>query len=187
MDHHPDLTGTTVAFLAANGVDAAELSGPRRALEATGAIVHLVSTGTKIQGFDHLEATVSFDVDRQVAEVNPDTYDALVLPGGVANPDELRTDPHAVAFAGSFLAADKLVAAICHAAWTLIEAEVVAGRQVTSWPSLRTDLVNAGASWVDAEVVVDRRGGPGTLVTCRTPEHVDAFNDALISALAETG
>jgi protease I len=187
MADRPDLSGTTVALLATDGVEQVELTEPWKALEDAGATVHLVSTGERVQGYDHLTEADAFDADRRVADVNPDTYDALVLPGGVANPDDLRTDPQAVAFVGSFLAAEKPVAAICHAAWTLIEADAVRGRTMTSWPSLRTDLENAGASWVDDEVVVDRDGGPGTLVTSRNPDDLPAFTQTVLSVLAEAG
>jgi protease I len=181
-----DLTGTTVAILAAEGVEQVELVGPWEALEAAGATVHLVSTDEVLHAFEHLDRADDYDVDRQIADVNPDTYDALVLPGGVANPDHLRTDEQAVAFVGSFLTSGKPVAAICHAAWTLIEADGVRDRQVTSWPSLRTDLTNAGASWVDEEVAIDR-SGPGPLITSRNPDDVPAFSQAIVDELGATG
>jgi protease I len=178
----PDLTGTTIAFLATDGVEQAELTGPWDAAKEAGATVHLVSNVDEVQGFEHLDKGKTFPVDRQVSEANPAVYDALVLPGGVANPDQLRTDAEAMAFATSFLQTDKLVAAICHAPWLLAEADAVRGRRVTSWPSLQTDLTNAGATWVDEQVVIDT-DGPGTLITSRNPDDIPAFSDALIAHL----
>lgn len=185
MEPSDDLTGTTIAFLATEGVEQVELTGPRDALEQARATVHLVSTGPEIAAFHHLDRADTFTADRRVADANPDTYDALVLPGGVANPDALRMDDHAVAFAGAFLDTGKIVAAICHAPWTLIESGSVTGRQLTSFPSLRTDLENAGATWRDEEVVICG-GGPGTLITSRKPDDVPAFNRAIIAELAKT-
>ena len=179
-----DLTGTTIAFLATDGVEQVELTQPWEAAKAAGATVHLVSTVDEVQGFDHLDKADTFPVDRKVAEANPSVYDALVLPGGVANPDDLRTDEAAVGFVRSFLEGDKLVAAICHAPWTLIEADAVSGRRLTSWPSLQTDLRNAGATWVDEEVVVDTTG-PGTLITSRNPDDLPVFSQRLIQELGE--
>ncbi len=184
MADQPDLTGKTIAFLATDGVEQVELTQPWAAVQEAGATVHLVAPSPEVQGFDHLDRADTFVADRKVADANPGTYDALVLPGGVANPDELRTDPEAVAFVGAFLEGDKVVAAICHAPWTLIEADAVNGRRLTSWPSLHTDLANAGADWVDEEVVIDREGGPGTLITSRKPGDLDAFSTALIDVLA---
>jgi len=186
MAERTDLTGTTVAFLATEGVEQVELTGPRQTVEDAGAVVHLVSTRPEVHAFDHLDRADTFTADRLVGEVNPGTYDALVLPGGVANPDALRTNADAVAFVGAFLDAGKLVAAICHAPWTLIEAGAVEGRHLTSWPSLRTDLENAGAEWSDRPVVVDR-DGPGTLITSRNPDDVPAFGDAIVEELARAG
>lgn len=182
-----DLRGTTIAFLATDGVEQVELTAPWEAAKQAGAVVHLVSNVDEVQGFDHLDKADTFPVDRQVAEANVAVYDALVLPGGVANPDALRTDDAAVDFARAFLEGDKVVAAICHAPWTLVEADVVSGRRVTSWPSLETDLRNAGAEWVDEEVVVDVDGGPGTLITSRKPDDIPAFNRQLLEALRGTG
>jgi protease I len=178
-----DLTGQTIAFLATDGVEQVELTDPWDAAKAAGATVHLVSIRDEVQGFNHLDKADTFDADRQVSDANPSVYDALVLPGGVANPDELRTDEAAVAFIRSFLEGDKVVAAICHAPWTLVEAEAVSGRRMTSWPSLETDLRNAGAEWVDEEVVVDVDGGPGTLITSRNPDDLPAFSRQLIETL----
>jgi len=178
-----DLTGKTIAFLAADGVEQVELTQPWNELRDAGATTHLVSITTEVQGFHHLDKADTFPVDRQVEDANPAVYDALVLPGGVANPDDLRTHPTAVGFVRSFLEGDKVVAAICHAPWTLVEADAVSGRTVTSWPSLKTDLRNAGADWVDEEVVVDADGGPGTLVTSREPDDLPAFSRRLIELL----
>lgn len=181
----PDLTERTIALLATDGVEQVELTGPKDAFEAAGATVHLIapSDGT-IQGYDHLTEADEHSVDRTVAEANPSVYDALVLPGGVANPDELRTDADAVGFARSFLEAGKPVAAICHAPWLLIEADAVSGRRITSWPSLATDLRNAGATWIDEEVVVCTEGGPGPLVTSRNPGDIPAFVEATMDVIA---
>ena len=181
----PDLSSRTVAFLATDGVEQVELTSPWEALKATGATVHLVSNVDVVHGFNHLDAGDTFTADRQVHDANPSVYDALVLPGGVSNPDQLRTDPDAVAFVRSFLGAEKLVAAICHAPWLLVEADGVRGRRVASWPSLRTDLENAGATWVDEPVVVDDQGS-GVLVTSRKPDDLDAFNEQLVAHLATT-
>jgi protease I len=183
MDERPDLTGTTVAFLATEGVEQVELTEPWQALEEAGATLHLVSDEEQVQAFNHLDKADTFPADRKVADVNPATYDALVLPGGVANPDNLRTDPHAVAFAKAMLEDGKVVASICHAPWTLVEGDVVRGRRMTSWPSLQTDLRNAGAEWVDEEVV-DDRAGPGRLISSRKPEDIPAFTQAVLRALA---
>ena len=175
------LDGRTIAFLVApEGVEQVELTDPWAAVEKEGGTPRLVSTQDgKIQAFHHLDRADSFAVDAVVADADPATYDALVLPGGVANPDALRMDGDAVAFVQEFFAADKPVAAICHAPWTLVEADVVRGRRLTSWPSLRTDLRNAGAEWVDEEVVAD-----GNLVTSRKPDDLPAFTEALVGLLA---
>ena len=178
-----DLTGVTIAFLATDGVEEVELTEPWKAAEEAGATVHLVAPVDEVQGFNHLDRADSFEVDRRVADANPGVYDALVLPGGVANPDALRTDEEAVAFVEGFLDAGKAVFAICHAPWMLIEAGVVEGRRLTSWPSLQTDLRNAGAEWVDEEVVVCT-SGPGVLVTSRNPDDLPAFNAKLLETLA---
>ncbi|GAA1822706.1 type 1 glutamine amidotransferase domain-containing protein [Microlunatus capsulatus] len=135
-------------------------------------------TGGEVQLFEHLDKSGTQAVDATVGEVAVGDFDALVLPGGVANPDALRTDAAAVAFVREFVESGKVVAAICHAPWTLIEADVVRGKQLTSWPSLQTDLRNAGASWVDERVVVD-----GNLVTSRNPDDIPAFTNALLEAL----
>jgi protease I len=166
-----ELQGKRVAFMATDGVEQIEYTEPRKAVEAAGAEVHLVSlrSGT-IQGFNHLDKGDTFKVDLTVKDADPGDYDGLVLPGGVANPDTLRLDQDAVAFARAFFEAGKPVAAICHAPWTLVEADVVRGRTLTSWPSLRTDIRNAGGNWVDEEVHVD-----AGLVTSRKPADLPAF------------
>ena len=179
----PHLSTRTVAFLATDGVEQVELTGPWEAVKATGATVHLISNVDEVRGYNHLDPGDTFPVDRPIHEANPSVYDALVLPGGVANPDALRMDEEAVGFVRSFLGADKLVAAICHAPWLLVEAGGVEGRRVASWPSLRTDLENAGATWVDEPVVVDEKDG-GVLVTSRKPDDLDAFNEQLLAHLA---
>jgi protease I len=180
-----DLTGRTIAFLVApEGVEQVELTEPWQAVQAAGGTPRLVSTdaGT-VQAFDHLDKADAFPVDVTVEAADPADYDALVLPGGVANPDALRMDDGAVAFAKAFFDAGRPVAAICHAAWLLAEADVVRGRRLTSWPSLQTDLRNAGAQWVDEEVVVDTSGG-STLVTSRRPGDLPSFTAALLDAVA---
>ena len=177
-----DLTGKTIAFLVApEGIEQVELTEPWAAVEKAGGTPRLLSTQSgRVQAFNHLDKGDTFDVDAVVADADPETYDGLVLPGGVANPDALRLDEDAVAFVRAFMEADRPVAAICHAPWTLIEANVVGGRRLTSWPSLHTDLVNAGADWVDEEVVVD-----GRLVTSRKPDDLPAFNEAMVEAFAQ--
>ncbi|MFC5176157.1 type 1 glutamine amidotransferase domain-containing protein [Nocardioides taihuensis] len=176
-----DLNGKTIAFLVApEGIEQVELTEPWAAVEKAGGTPRLLSTRAgQVQAFHHLDRADTFDVDQQVADADVASYDALVLPGGVANPDALRLDEDAVAFIRAFVESDRPVAAICHAPWTLAEADVVRGRRMTSWPSLRTDLRNAGAEWVDEEVVVD-----GNLVTSRNPDDLPAFNDALLEQLA---
>lgn len=180
------LSGRTVAFLVApEGVEEPELTSPWQAVVEAGGTPRLVSTRPgKVQAFNHLDRGDVFEVDDVVAEASALDYDALVLPGGVANPDALRLDPSAVAFVRDFFGQHKPVAAICHAPWLLIEAGAVEGRTVTSWPSLRTDLTNAGATWVDEEVKVCT-GGPNTLVTSRRPDDLAAFGDTLVSEFAK--
>ena len=175
-----DLSGRTVAFLVATeGIEQVELTEPWQAVEKAGGTPRLLSTesGT-VQAFHHLDAADTFDVDQVVGEAEVAAYDGLVLPGGVANPDALRMDEAAVSFVKEFAGSGKPVAAICHAPWTLVEADAVRGKRLTSWPSLRTDLRNAGAEWVDEEVVVD-----GNLVTSRKPDDLPAFTEALISLI----
>ncbi|GIG90871.1 type 1 glutamine amidotransferase domain-containing protein [Plantactinospora endophytica] len=175
------LQGKRIAFLATDGVEEVEYTRPREAVEAAGGRVELVSLdGGRIQAFNHLDKSGTYDVDTTVAQADPAAYDGLVLPGGVANPDALRADPDAVRFVRAFFDAGKPVGAICHAPWTLIDADVVKGRTLTSWPSLRTDLSNAGAHWVDAECHVDNG-----LVTSRKPDDLPAFCAKLVEELAE--
>jgi protease I len=152
-----DLNGKTIAILVANeGIEQVELVEPRKALEDAGATVHLIAPERgEAQAFNHLDKADTFPVDKAVSDASADDYDGLMLPGGVANPDSLRMDQDAVAFVAGFVNAGKPIAAICHAPWTLIQANAVKGRTLTSWPSLQTDLRNAGADWVDEEVVVD--------------------------------
>jgi protease I len=173
-------TSKSVAFLvAAEGIERVELTDPRDAVTDAGFTAHVVSPESgKVQTFDHLDKAEQVAVDRTVSEVSVDDYDALVLPGGVANPDALRMDEAAVRLIGEFLASGKPVAAICHAPWTLVEAGVLSGRRLTSWPSLQTDIRNAGGEWVDEQVVVD-----GNLITSRNPGDIPAFTSALLEAL----
>lgn len=175
------LEGKKVAILATDGFEQSELMEPYKALREAGADALIVSpTGGKIQGMKHAEKGEQVEVDLRLDETDADDFDALVLPGGVMNPDALRMNPKAVHFVKEFHAARKPIAAICHGPWLLIEADVVDGRRVTSWPSLKTDLRNAGAEWTDAEVVCDRG-----LVTSRKPEDLPAFNRKLIEEIAE--
>jgi protease I len=176
------LEGKRIAFLMANeGVEQVELTEPRKAVEQAGAQVDLISTQSgEIQGVNHLDKADTFDVDKTTSEAKADDYDGIVLPGGVANPDTLRTDKAAVRFLREFFAAGKPVGAICHAPWMLVEADVVDGRKLTSYPSLQTDIRNAGGSWVDEEVVVD-----SGLVTSRKPDDIPAFNAKIIEEFAE--
>jgi protease I len=175
------LEGKKVAFLATHGVEQVELTEPWKAVEQEGGQPELISLEPgEIQGFEHLDKGDTFEVQRAVAEANADDYDGLVLPGGVANPDFLRTSQDAVRFTRSFFEAGKPVAAICHGPWTLVEADVVSGRTLTSWPSLETDIRNAGGEWVDEEVVVD-----SGLVTSRKPDDLPAFCDKLVEEICE--
>ena len=176
-----ELQGKKIAFLATDGVEQVEYTEPRKAVEQAGATTDLVSLQPgEIQGFNHLDRGDTFPVDRAVRDVSADDYDGLVLPGGVANPDVLRTDQDAVRFVRSFFEAGKPVASICHGAWTLVEADVVKGRTLTSWPSVKTDIRNAGGTWVDEEVHTDRG-----LVTSRKPDDLPAFNAKIIEEFAE--
>ena len=176
-----DLNDKKVAILVADMFEQVELVEPRKALENAGATTEIVSLEDgQVQGFDHYDRADSFPVDRTVEEASPDDYDALLLPGGVGNPDNLRQDENAVAFVRGFFDQGKPVAAICHAAWTLVEAGVVRGRTLTSFPSIQTDVRNAGGDWVDEEVVID-----GNLVTSRQPDDIPAFNVKMIELFAE--
>lgn len=177
-----DTTSTPrkVAFLVATeGIEQVELTEPWKAVEQAGHTPVLVSTESgEVQAFNHLDKADTFSVDVVVSDAEVGDYDALVLPGGVANPDALRTEQDAVAFVRTFVESGKPVAAICHAPWTLVEADVLRGRTLTSWPSLQTDLRNAGATWEDREVVVD-----DNLITSRNPDDIPAFSKALTDAL----
>lgn len=166
------LKGKKVAILAADMFERVELEEPRKALEAAGAEVEIVSIHDgEIKGFDHFDPVNTVEVDRTVEEASPDDYDALMIPGGVGNPDQLRGDGNVVAFVREFHQAGKPMAVICHGPWVLVESGVVRGRRLTSWPTLETDIRNAGGDWVDDEVVVD-----GNLVTSRKPDDIPAFN-----------
>jgi protease I len=175
------LDGKTIAFLATEGVEQVELTEPWEAVRNAGGTPELISLESgAVQAFNHLDKADTFTVDHSVGDADASRYDGLVLPGGVANPDFLRTDEDAVAFVRAFFEDGKPVAAICHGPWTLIEAGVVNGRTLTSWPSLRTDLRNAGANWVDEEVHVD-----AGLVTSRNPDDLPAFCAKLVEEICE--
>jgi protease I len=176
------LDGRKIAILVANeGIEQVELTEPRKALEQAGATIELLAPEAgEAQAFNHLDKADTFDVDITADKAKVDDYDLLVLPGGVANPDRLRTEPKAVAFAKSFFDAGKPVGVICHGPWTLVEADVVRDRTITSWPSVQTDIRNAGGKWVDEEVVVCEKG-PNILISSRKPDDLKAFNDALLN------
>jgi len=175
------LQGKRVAFLAAEGVEQVELTDPWKAVSDAGGTAELISLEAgHVQAFNHLDKADTFPVDATVADASADDYDGLVLPGGVANPDFLRMNDDAVAFVRAFFEQAKPVAVICHGPWTLVEADVVRGRTLTSWPSVRTDLRNAGATWVDEEVHVDQG-----LVSSRRPDDLPAFCAKLVEELAE--
>ena len=177
-----DLNGKRVAFLATDMVEQVELTEPWMAVEQAGADIDLVSLEEgEIQGFNHYDRADKFPVDRTVEDASAEDYDALVLPGGVGNPDTLRTDENAVRFVREFFDAGKPVAAICHAPWMLVEADVARGRKLTSFWSIKTDVKNAGGNWVDEEVVLD-----GNLVTSRSPKDIPAFNKTLLEQFAKT-
>ena len=176
-----DIKDLKVAILVAEGFEQQELTGPREALDAAGAKTMIVSPNEgQVQGWNHYDKADMFPVDVPLAEANAAEFDALLLPGGVANPDQLRMKPEAVQFIREFFDAGKPVAVICHGPWPLIEAGVVKGRRMTSWPSVKTDLINAGAKWVDEEVVVDNG-----LVSSRKPDDIPAFNQKMIEEFAE--
>jgi protease I len=175
------LQGKKVAILAADMVERAELVEPRKALDDAGAETHLISLEPgEIQAFNHFDPADKQKVDRTAEEVDASEYDALMIPGGVGNPDQLRGDENVVSFVRGFFEAGKPVAAICHAPWVLVEAGVVRGRKLTSWPTLQTDIRNAGGNRVDQEVVVDQG-----LVTSRKPDDIPAFNEKMIEEFAE--
>ncbi|HLN19586.1 MAG TPA: type 1 glutamine amidotransferase domain-containing protein [Bacteroidales bacterium] len=175
------LKGKKVAILATNGFEESELFEPKKALEEQGATVHIVSPENgKIKAWNHGNWSKDIDVDVNVRTAREDDYDALFLPGGVINPDKLRRDPRAVAFVYNFISGNKLVAAICHGPQLLIEADVAEGRKLTSFSSIKKDLINAGAEWVDEEVVIDNN-----LITSRSPQDLKAFNRKLIEEVSK--
>jgi protease I len=176
-----DLQGKQIAFLVANeGIEQVELTEPWQAVQQAGGTPRLIAPKSgQAQAYNHLNRADTFDVDQTAAAADPGDFAGLVLPGGVANPDALRMDKDAVEFVRGFFDAGKPVAAICHAPWSLVEADVVRGRRLTSWPSLQTDLRNAGAEWVDEQVVVDRN-----LVTSRKPDDLPAFTEKMIEAFS---
>ena len=174
------LNGKRIAILATDGFEHSELMEPRKALHDAGAKVDVISLKSgEIKGWKHKDWGDKVKVDKVVDEANPSDYDALVLPGGVINPDHLRMEPKVVNFIRQFAATGKTVAAICHGPWTLIEAGVLNGKKVTSWPSLKTDLKNAGANWVDQEVVKDAQ-----FIFSRKPDDLPAFNEAIIESVS---
>jgi deglycase len=176
-----ELNGKRIAFLATDMVEQVELTAPWKAVEQAGGTPELISLEEgEIQAFNHYDKADKFSVDRTVADASPDEYDALVLPGGVGNPDTLRMNENAVGFARSFVDSGKPVAVICHGPWTLVEADVVRGRTITSFPSVKTDIRNAGGNWVDEEVVVDEG-----LVSSRWPDDLPAFCAKLVEEFAE--
>jgi len=175
------LEGMKVAILVADGFEQVELTEPKKALEEAGATIQIVSPAEgEVQGWNHDEKADKFPVNMPLDRARSDDYDALMLPGGVRNPDQLRTITRAIEFIDGFFATGKPVAAICHAPWTLIDAGVVKGKTITSWPSLKTDLMNAGANWVDRQVVAEKG-----LVTSRKPDDIPAFNQRMIEEFAE--
>jgi protease I len=181
MEMAGELNGKRVAFLFTEGVEQAELTEPLKAVRDAGADTDLISLETgEVEMWQHFDKGEKITADRAVGEANPADYDGLVLPGGVANPDQLRTDEKAVSFVRSFVESGKPLGVICHGPWLLVEADVVRGRKLTSWPSIRTDLRNAGAEWVDEEVVVDQG-----LVTSRKPDDLPAFCAKIIEEFAE--
>jgi deglycase len=180
-DMAKELEGRRVAIIAADMVERVELTEPRKALEAAGARTELISLEPgKVRSFDHFDPSETFPVDRTINDARPEDYDALFLPGGVGNPDQVRMNEDAVTFVREIHGSGKPIGAICHAPWVLVEAEVVRGRRLTSWPSVRTDIRNAGGEWVDEEVVVD-----GQLVTSRGPDDLPAYTKALVEHFAK--
>jgi protease I len=180
-----ELKGKTIAFLVATeGIEQVELTEPWKAVQQAGGTPRLVSLDSgKVQAFNHLDKGDTFSVDETVGSADVAAYDGLVLPGGVANPDQLRTDDKAVRFAKAFADGGKPIAVICHGPWTLVEAGVVKGRTLTSWPSLQTDIRNAGGTWVDEEVHVDDNG-PGVIISSRKPDDLKAFCQELVDRFA---
>lgn len=175
------LHGKKIAILATDGFEQVELTEPRKALEGAGAATVVIAPKSgEIKGWKFKEWGDTVKVDKTLDDANPNDYDALLLPGGVINPDHLRTEPKAVNFVRQFVATGKIVAAICHGPWTLVEADVVRGKKVTSWPSIKTDLKNAGANWVDQEVVAD-----GQFIFSRKPDDIPAFSKAVIEAVSQ--
>jgi protease I len=176
-----ELKNLKIAFLVSNeGVEEIELTEPRKAVDDAGAESVLVSLEAgPVQAFNHLDKSSVFVADDAVADVSASDFDALVLPGGVANPDQLRTDPDAVQFVADFVRTSKPIGVICHGGWTLVEADVVRGRKLTSWPSLKTDIRNAGGEWVDEEVVID-----DNLISSRNPDDLPAFTAAIVEQFA---
>jgi protease I len=178
-----ELSGKKIAFLATDGFEQAELFEPRKALDEAGATTVVIAPkGGEIKAWDMKDWGKTMKVDKILADANPNEYDALVLPGGVINPDHLRMDPAAVNFVKKFVETGRTTAAICHGPWTLLEAGVLRGRTVTSWPSLKTDLKNAGASWVDQECVRD-----GQFIFSRKPDDIPAFNRAIVQSVSGAG
>jgi deglycase len=176
-----ELKGKRVAIIAADMVEQVELVEPRKALDEAGAKTDLISLKPgEIQGFDHFDPADKLKVDRTIEEVDVSEYDGLMIPGGVGNPDQLRGDENVVAFVRDFFESGKPIAAICHGPWVLVEAGIVHGRKLTSWPTLQTDIRNAGGDWVDQEVVVDEG-----LVTSRKPDDIPAFNEKMIEEFRE--
>jgi len=175
------LQGKKIAFLVTDGFEQVELTAPWEQIKLAGADTELVALEEgKVQGYNHLDKADAFGVDKAISDVSARDYDGLVLPGGVANPDALRTDSNAVDFVRAFFTQHKPVAAICHAPWTLVEADIIKGKTLTSWPSLKTDIQNAGGNWINEEVVVDQG-----LVTSRKPDDLDAFCSKAIEEFAE--
>ncbi len=182
IDMASPLQGRKIAFLTANeGVEQVELTEPWKAVEkAGGEPLLLAPEGGDVQAFNHLDKGSTFPVDQSLEQADPDEFDGLVLPGGVANPDQLRTEPRAIEFVKAIFAASKPVGVICHGPWTLVEADLVGGRRLTSWPSLKTDIRNAGGEWVDEECVVDQG-----LVSSRKPADLPAFCSKIVEEFAE--
>lgn len=175
------LSGLKVAILVANGFEQSEMTEPRKALEQAGAETVLISPEKgKVKGWEHKDWGDSFPVDLDLSQADADEFDALLLPGGVTNPDKLRMIPEAIEFIRRFVLEEKPIASICHGPWTLINAGGVEGKTMTSWPSIKIDLINAGANWVDKQMVID-----GNLVTSRKPDDIPVFNTAMINVFSQ--